>query len=375
MLNMGILGLGQCGSNIAEYAVQRNFKAVVANTALVDLNLLKYVPIENRIHLGGKGAGRNRTIGKQAMVQSADKLLAISEDKFKDCDVVFVVASGSGGTGSGALPVALDIISDLVGVTCVINVLPDKLESPSSQINSLDCISEISQIQQIGSIFFLDNEKAKMLNPSRPKFKVQKISNANIIDILCEINKFTEKTSYTNNFDEVDFLDLLSLRGCSSLYKTVINEEIFKTNDVTANIQKGWVDSYNPNYNISDIVKCAVIANVNQDLADKISIKQIFNDNIPYDTKDSFYDINDNRMEIYSLFSGLQFPMERMEQMKQSIENIQDKLAEKIEKSQNQTIESFSWKINNNSLGFNNLNSGNDLKQINLAEKLSKYKG
>ena len=214
-----------------------------------------------------------------------------------------------------------------------------------------------------------------MLNPSRPKFKVQKISNANIIDILCEINKFTEKTSYTNNFDEVDFLDLLSLRGCSSLYKTVINEEIFKTNDVTANIQKGWVDSYNPNYNISDIVKCAVIANVNQDLADKISIKQIFNDNIPYDTKDSFYDINDNRMEIYSLFSGLQFPMERMEQMKQSIENIQDKLAEKIEKSQNQTIESFSWKINNNSLGFNNLNSGNDLKQINLAEKLSKYKG
>src|SRR3712207_989880 len=131
MLNMGILGLGQCGSNIAEYAVQRNFKAVVANTALVDLNLLKYVPIENRIHLGGKGAGRNRTIGKQAMVQSADKLLAISEDKFKDCDVVFVVASGSGGTGSGALPVALDIISDLVGVTCVINVLPDKLESPS----------------------------------------------------------------------------------------------------------------------------------------------------------------------------------------------------------------------------------------------------
>jgi len=365
---MGMVGLGQAGSNICDYAYTKNFNCVVANTASVDLKLLKYIPEDNRLYLSNEGAGRNREIGKQTLINNAEKFHNLCSDKLKNCDVVFVNASGGGGTGSGAIPVAIDILSDLFEKINIINILPDKNESPSVQINAYDCFAEISQFEQLGSVLIIDNNEARLKNNNKPKYKVLNIANKKYIDILYEINKLTEQTSYTNNFDKRDFIDILNTRGCLLLSKSIMNENI-SSEDITSIIQRDWNNNYNPKYDINTTVKSSLLINIKQKLSNKINISKIFNNNIPYDIKDSFYNIKDNEITCYTILSGLQFPNNRLNEMKQNISKVEDNLIKRISDSQNQKLKLSNWKINNNLVNNSHIN-----KSTSLSERLNKYR-
>lgn len=372
MLKFGILGLGQAGSNIAEYAITKNFKAIAVNTAKVDLNLLKYIPESNRLYLEGyNGAGRNREIGKEALIANANKLLEMCNDKLNDCDSVFVVCGGGGGTGSGSIPIAIDILQELYSIVNVIYILPDNFESPSAKMNAYDCFSEISENPQIGSIFVIDNQKGKELNKGCPKFKVQQLVNKQIIDYLCDINELTERASYTNNFDNRDLIDILSTRGCTLISKVQLTsiKKLLET-DVTANIQQSWNKTYSPIYNLDNIVKAAILGKMKSSSSNKINIESIFNSNIPYDIKDSFYNCKDENATIYTILSGLTFPENRLNSMKEDISKVQDNLVKRLEISQTQKLNSIDWKINIPKID-NQLNKSNN---ISLSEKLQKYK-
>lgn len=166
MLQFGILGIGQCGSSIAEYAYRKGFKAVIANTAEVDLKKIEYIPNDCKIYLGGGGAGRERAVGASYMVDSVEKVLGKCRQQFENCDAVFVAASAAGGTGSGALPIGLEILMSFKKYVGCIVALPEDIESPKSKMNTLDCFSQVSQLDDLGSVFIIDNEKAKQLNPN-----------------------------------------------------------------------------------------------------------------------------------------------------------------------------------------------------------------
>ncbi len=372
MLQFGILGLGQAGSNVAEYAITKKFKSIAVNTAKVDLNLLKYIPQGNRLYLEGyNGAGRNREIGKEALIANAGQLLEMCKEKLDNCDSVFVVCGGGGGTGSGSIPVAIDILQELYSIVNVIYILPDNFESPSAKMNAYDCFSEISENPQIGSIFVIDNERGKLFNKNCPKFKVQQLVNRQIIDSLIEINEFTDKTSHTNNFDNRDLLDILSTRGCTLISKvTLSNAKKMSEMNVTAEIQKSWDNTYSPIFNLDNVVKAAILEKTKLNNSNKINIESIFNGNIPYDIKDSLYVGKDDNIVVYSVLSGLSFPDERLNLMKNDIAKVQDNLIKRFEKSQNQKVESIDWKINAPKID-NSLNKSN---QVSLSERLQKYK-
>ena len=371
MLKFGILGLGQAGSNIAEYAITKGFTSVAVNTAKVDLNLLKYVPAENRLFLNGyNGAGRNRDIGKEAIVENAEALFELCKSKFEDCDVVFVAAAGGGGTGSGALPVAVDILLEMFSVVNVIFVLPDNLESPSSKMNAYDCFSQLSENTQVGSIFIIDNQKGKDLIPKDPKFKVHKTINKQIIDILYEINQLTERFSYTNNFDDRDLLDILYTRGCTLISKAVCNDNLYSDNDVSSLIRSSWTETYSPVYNTENILKAAILGKIHHNASGNINLEQIFNGNCPYDIKDSLYEPQGDQTCFYSIFSGLEFPQDRLYRMKNDIEKVQESLIKRIDTSQNQKINTVDWKINAPRIDKQLQNKDS----ISLSEKLKKFK-
>ena len=372
MLKYGILGLGQAGSNISEYAITKSFKSIAINTAGLDLNLLKYTPMENRLCLDGyNGAGRNREIGKNATIENSEKMFNFCKERLSNCDQVFIAAAGGGGTGSGSLPVAIEILLEIYSTVNIIYILPDELESPSAKINSLDCFSEISQIEQLGSIFIIDNQKGKELNNDYPKFKVHQMINRQIIDLLVEINEFTDKVSYTNNFDERDMMDIFNTRGCTLITKSSFNvTKNTDDSDITMNIQRSWERNYMPRYELNNAVKCAILGKIKNNLSNKINIQNIFNDNIPYDIKDSLYTTNDEIATIYTIFSGLQFPKDRLFSIKEDVEKIQDNLVRRFESSQNQKMEEINWKINPTKQK-NNISKD---KSISLSEKLKKFK-
>jgi cell division GTPase FtsZ len=372
MLKFGILGIGQCGGNVAEYGITNGFKSIAINTAKVDLNLLKYIPSDNKLYLDGyNGAGRNRAIGKEAIIANAESVYNICKEKLNDCDTVFVACGGGGGTGSGAIPIAIEILLEMYNVVNVIYGFPDGFESPSAKMNAYDCFSEISENPQLGSIFILDNEKGKLLNPNIPKFKIQQMVNKQLIDLLNEVNLLTEKTSYTNNFDESDLLDILSTRGCTLVSKAEFaHTKTTKDNDISLMIQESWKKMYTPDYELNNIVKAAILGKLKNNYSNKINMEQIFNGNIPYDIKDGLYTSRDENITMYSVFSGLSFPQTRLQSMKSDVEKVQDDIVKRLELSQNQKLQNVEWKINSPKLD----SPVNKDKSMSLSEKLKKYR-
>ena len=191
--------------------------------------------------------------------------------------------------------------------------------------------------------------------------------------IIVAVNEFTDKMSYTNNFDERDLFDILSTRGCTLITHTKPQDiSEFSDSDLSALIRQSWTNNYSPDYDSNNVIKAAILGNLPKHLSGKFNLSQIFNDNIPYDIRDSLYDDEtkqDNNCEFYGIYSGLKFPNERLEKIKSDVEKVQDNIAKRIEVSQNQKLDNVLWKINSPKMERQVKDS-----QVSLAEKLKKFK-
>lgn len=389
MLKFGILGIGQCGSSIAEYAYTKGFKAVIANTAKVDLKKAEYIPEDCKIHLGGRGAGRERIIGTEAMINNAEIVLKKCRQQFDDCDAVFVAASGGGGTGSGGLPIGLEILMNFKKYVGSVIVLPDNNESPKAKMNTLECFSQISELEDLGSVFIIDNNEAKKINPHSSRNQIYKITNKEIIDLLVELNYLTDKPSYVSNFDAGDLLSVIQERGYTLLSKT----EYYSNNneskyDIAKTIRQSWKQNYQPYFNDGQILKGAIIGKIDEKLSSKVDVNLIFEETgIPYDFNDIYFhnekinknqNINQFKNIFYTILSGLSFPNSRLDKLNNNVKKIESRLIENFNLSQNQKFECDNWSnkfTSQKTVNFdiNNKQTKNHEK-INLMDKLSKYK-
>ena len=377
MLQFGILGLGQFGSNIGEYALTKGFKVVIANTAEVDLKKNAYIKEENKIHLGGKGAGRDRNVGMEATIKNAEKISAACKKEFKDCDVVFVAASCGGGTGSGGLPIGLEILMEDFDCVSAIVGLPENSESPKSKINTLECFEQLSSFESLGSVFIVDNQKAKNLNPLMPRNRIYEVTNHQIIDYLCEINALTDKTSYVSNFDGSDFISILQERGYTLLSKT---EGVLAPNDnkfkVAKMIRESWKNSYQPEFTNGQIVKAAILSKISPSISNTIDIDVIFQEiGTPYDYNDICFSADEHSKKLeekpfvtYSILSGLSFPTARLTELDNFIKGVEDKLATNINNSHSQTFKTDHW-----SAKFKKEKKQDKEKRESLLERMKKH--
>jgi len=181
MLNVLIIGVGQCGnrildsinkeafggSSLAKYYGNQKFKShvetIAINTAVNDLKELKHTKAKDRIqvpHLHGVGANRN--VGKQTFEENKELLLRVIEER-GDFDVAFVMASSSGGTGSSFAPLLIDAMKERYKYNVYgIIVLPFREEGSIYLQNSIFCVKEIMDGNGDGTII-VDNQYLKHL--------------------------------------------------------------------------------------------------------------------------------------------------------------------------------------------------------------------
>ena len=112
MLNVGVIGIGNCGNQVAKLAMNELKCDVLAiNSSKNDLSTLgEGVPV---LCLGDeRGAGKNRTEAKLFLKKSIMDMIQKEEIKnfMSEKDVIFIVSSTGGGTGSGMAPVLSSII-------------------------------------------------------------------------------------------------------------------------------------------------------------------------------------------------------------------------------------------------------------------------
>ena len=182
-MKLVVVGVGQCGGRIAdEFAwlgrrsvSRRGFQVITdafaVNTDEADLTGLKTIrtDYQHRILIGGRkttghGVGKINELGAEIARDGGDKIIdAIrATKKFWETDAFLIVASTSGGTGSGSLPIVTQLIKERYRdkPVCALAVLPFEHEVNAEArgvYNTATCLKSVYQVAD--AVFLADNQR------------------------------------------------------------------------------------------------------------------------------------------------------------------------------------------------------------------------
>ena len=202
--NFGVIGVGACGSNIANLFENKNYSTVYINSSMEDLNSIKGI---HKLHLpGAEGAAKERKKVLQLAMESFGDIMQKVESIITQ-QYVLVIFSAGGGTGSGLSIPILKYLTQ-IGKTCIpVMVLPDGHSSAKMNENAYNACIELMSIQGLGATFLLDNAKGD-------KFAINN-------KFVCEFDTFVaiKNSSVYGNFDTSERKQILSCPGVAVLGK------------------------------------------------------------------------------------------------------------------------------------------------------------
>ena len=293
----GIIGLGACGSNIANLFEAKGYTTVYLNTSQEDLNSIKGT---HKIHIpGAEGAAKDRRRVLQLATESFSDIIQKIENIIAQ-KYVLVLFSSSGGTGSGLSTPILRYLSQ-IGKMCIpVVVLPDESrESAKACENAYNACAELMSIQGLGATFLLDNS-------NEDKFVInQKFVNE--FDAFINL----KNTSAYGNIDMAERKQILSCPGATVIGK--LSKSKSTTSDIMHSLHNGIYAKIE-----SKIAYYLAISTSNKSL-DISSLSKEF-----VGVYDVFSGISE--ATTIAIVSGLQWPLKRIERFKnkfeQTVQNI-----------------------------------------------------
>ena len=293
----GILGLGQCGGNIATLFEQKQYATVYLNTSQEDLNAIKGV---HKIHINGAdGAAKDRRkvlqLATETFPNIVEKINSILTQKY-----ILVLFSSSGGTGSGLSTPILRYLSQTGKVCIPIVVLPNEnIESAKACENAYNSCAELMSIQGLGATFLLDNS-------NEDKFVINQ-RFVNEFDTFINL----KNSSVYGNIDMAERKQMLSCPGISVIGKLSKAKSI--ASEIVHSLHNGIyakIESKNAYYlGVSTSNKSLDINSITKEFVG---------------VYDVFSGISESTTIIIA--SGLQWPMKRIEKFKnkfeQTVQNI-----------------------------------------------------
>lgn len=181
--SFGFIGLGQGGGKIVDaFAGIRNpitnepvYPILCINTNMGDIDSLRNVDKHSRVALKGKefekGAGMDPERGKMAVEANGQDVFTHIQRVMKDVEVIIVVASLGGGTGTGSLNMIIDVCSEYVGkpVMAIVSLPNPHIDENINAFNALKELtpklaeikedSQGNQYRVLESLIVLDNKK------------------------------------------------------------------------------------------------------------------------------------------------------------------------------------------------------------------------
>ena len=281
MLNVGVIGVGNAGSQVASLAYNElKIPVMCINSSEKDLETIPDgIPKKLIQDAGGfsKGAGKDRALAKSYLKDSIMAL--ISSDEFKnfvnELDFVFICSSTGGGTGSGAAPVITSIISSAFPdtKTILIGILPVEGEALIGHVNTLEYLDELYKVMPDQTYMLYDNESYRNM----PSYQMMEKVNA---EIVADINVLRCHFNYTTKYDSIDDRDmsrLITYPGRVAVYRL----DKFKDKDAdNKNIESMLIDVIKRNAQVESqrdrkVMASGIITNLSSTLANE------FNDEIP----------------------------------------------------------------------------------------------
>ncbi|MCL2306603.1 MAG: hypothetical protein FWC43_14790 [Planctomycetaceae bacterium] len=214
---LGIVGVGQCGNNMAAMFHEIGYRRVLAvNTAITDLESVSE-PVE-KLLIGNNGAGKNPEVGRKSVDAKTTKIRTTMSRLFEGKVKKIVVCMGlGGGTGSGGGPEVVKIAQDLVREwggnpeqdVIAIATLPEALiEGNRVCHNALCAYRELEKLKV--PRLYVDNAKMRKDVVSTTFGSKWQRMNKWVAKTFHEFNVYAAKKSELGVFDGQDMNDVLS---------------------------------------------------------------------------------------------------------------------------------------------------------------------
>lgn len=214
-LEIGVVGLGQCGGNLAEEFYRRGYRAVAMNTSQTDLRGLQ-LPDDQKLYIGigGKdGAGQDVGIGRECIERHGERIAEQCGRILKGCECLLVTAGLGGGTGSNAAT-AVSILRSLNKPVSVMVTLPRNLEGSITKVNAVNATNNLAKVE-VNSIVLVDNQKIFNVLDRLSIGSFYRKANGAVVRIFDEINRLSRDDDFlpVRSFDSEDFRKLFYTRG------------------------------------------------------------------------------------------------------------------------------------------------------------------
>jgi tubulin-like protein CetZ len=338
MLKIGIIGFGNAGNQIAELAFkERNISSIAINSSEKDLSTLSVV---TRITIGIQGSGKDRNIAKTYMKKNF-KRLNETEDFAKvidDNEIIFVISSTGGGSGSGVAPMMYDILSQVHSDKkfILVGILPELRESIGTQQNTIDYLKELQNIEDVTYILYDNNRKNTLSS-----FELLKTVNAEVVEDICIIRGDYQYTTPFNSIDERDTLKILNTSGMINISKVYEIREKDMDNITLEDILVNYIKNQSCMCEIERdgiIKRMGLILNLNEKLQkyiDKrlLKIKDIIGEPVEGFEHDYVCSVPNQDNKLILLLAGLSMPDDRIEKILQRMDEAKDALLKKKEGS------------------------------------------
>lgn len=329
LLNIGILGSGNFGGQIASLAAENGFSAIAINASEQDLKLLS----ENVVPFivgDGKGTGKNGDYAREFMLEH---LALVKDDTFVEFinsnDVIIMAASAGGGFGSNTVPVLTQILSEMFDDKLFIPlcVYPDEGETYTAQINTQKYMKAIIEANVPYLVY--DNDKFKGLSPN----VAAKTVNVNILEDLKVLRGDYVASTTIGGIDERDLLTTLSVPGRMIIDKIMpLEESNIIDNSIVATIRKHMNGTAHAALVDDKVVMASAVSYyVSPDLdkytaAIKTELQSVFGTHITDYRNEAVMNNTSDTAYITTILTGLNAPTTRIDKVINRIEAIDNEL-------------------------------------------------
>lgn len=202
---ISIIGIGGAGGNM----LQAVYNAGIENLSLIALNTdfqaLETLNVPKKLVLGasltfGMGTGANPEIGKIAVEENIEEVLAL----ISDSDIVFLLAGLGGGTGSGVLPVIARMLQEKQILSIALVTKPFSFEGARRMHVAQAALQKIEEIVD-----------THIVVPNQKLFETGDLENISLVDAFSKINtvavdciKAVTETIFFPGHINVDFADI-----------------------------------------------------------------------------------------------------------------------------------------------------------------------
>ena len=154
-----VIGIGGGGGNAINYMYENGIEGVDFAVCNTDTQALEASPIPVKIQLGqnltsGLGAGANPEVGKQAAMESIDR---INELLDSNTNMLFITAGMGGGTGTGAAPVIAKAAMDKGILTVGVVTMPFDTEGGRRHEHAKNGLEELRK--NVDTLLVINNQK------------------------------------------------------------------------------------------------------------------------------------------------------------------------------------------------------------------------